>query len=239
MEQLDIIRDAYHRRGTLHHACLIEGDVEAVIPLLRGFFEKEFKIKTRGNPDFHVYEYDSLGIEDGRQLQSFAVQKAYGPFKVFITGFNMMTFEAQNALLKLFEEPVKNTHFFLITKNSDKLLGTLRSRLFILPRLTDALPPSSQERIDSFLSGTRKERLAFVKKMIEDKDRAKIAQFLDALEYTLYETWKQKRDDAHVTEALEELSRVRQYALDRSGSPKLILEHIALSIPDMDASVVE
>lgn len=237
--QLDVLRDAYRKRGTLHHACLIEGDVTVIVPQLRAFFEKEFGVKTRGNPDFHVHEYDSFGIEDGRRLQSFAIEKAYGAFKVFITGFNMMTFEAQNALLKLFEEPVKDTHFFLITGNSDKLLGTLRSRLFILPRETAALSSSTEEHIGSFLSATRKERLALIKDMVEDKDRARVDEFLNFLEQVLHEAWRAKEHDAHLAEALEELERGKRYALDRSSSPKLILEHIALSIPNISTPVVK
>ena len=39
--------------------------------------------------------------------------------------------EAQNALLKILEEPPKNIHFIIITRNKTALLPTIRSRLVV------------------------------------------------------------------------------------------------------------
>ena len=41
--------------------------------------------------------------------------------------------DAEHALLKIFEEPKKNTHFFLIVPDKNALLPTLVSRFYFIP----------------------------------------------------------------------------------------------------------
>lgn len=51
------------------------------------------------------------------------------PQVVIIDDADALSLEAQNALLKLLEEPVKNVYFILTTHSPEKLLQTIRSRV--------------------------------------------------------------------------------------------------------------
>lgn len=54
------------------------------------------------------------------------------PQVVIIDDADALSLEAQNALLKLLEEPVKNVYFILTTHNLEKLLQTIRSRVQVV-----------------------------------------------------------------------------------------------------------
>lgn len=77
----------------------------------------------------------SIGVEDIRQqINADIMIKPYaGPYKVYIVpGADMMTVQAQNALLKTIEEPPEYAVIFLLTENADSLLQTIRSRCVML-----------------------------------------------------------------------------------------------------------
>jgi len=65
------------------------------------------------------------------------IRRLYGTTKTIETGTRLividyverMGIQAQNAFLKLLEEPGVNTHFVLLTHNDSKLLPTIRSRV--------------------------------------------------------------------------------------------------------------
>ena len=89
-------------------------------------FLESLGIKTSGNPDFCHMSFDSFKIDDARDLKSVEYEKGFGVGKkIFLISANNILLEAQNTLLKIFEEPIKNTHFFIITPNTDVLLKLL------------------------------------------------------------------------------------------------------------------
>lgn len=75
-------------------------------------------------------EKKSVGVELIRQLQADAyIRPNEGTRKVYLIPRAMdMTDSAQNALLKLMEEPPSYAVFLLLTDNAEKLLPTVRSR---------------------------------------------------------------------------------------------------------------
>jgi hypothetical protein len=54
---------------------------------------------------------------------------------IIIDDADTMSHDAQNALLKLLEEPVENVHFILTTHHETQLLSTIKSRTQIVPLL--------------------------------------------------------------------------------------------------------
>jgi len=229
---VDILKDVYSKHGTLHHACLIQGDKDVVLKPLISFFEKELSFKTKGNPDFHYMEFDTFGVSDGRTLKGRAAQKALSGRKIFVATFNAMTHEAQNALLKLFEEPTKDTHFFLITPNIDKLLLTLRSRMFLLSE-ESTIQEDFKKDAKLFLTSPTKDRLKHLKGMIESKDKALVTSFLDAVEAELYRATKRDKNSGRFLESLSVIEEAKSFVLDRGSSLKLLLEHVALTLPKL------
>lgn len=86
-------------------------------------------------PDFIILqpeERPSITIEQVRQLShqlSLSPYRATGRRVVVIDGAHLLTLEAQNALLKLIEEPPSATSFILVAESLEALLPTVRSRL--------------------------------------------------------------------------------------------------------------
>lgn len=77
----------------------------------------------------------SIGVDDVRtQINNTVAIKPYqGPYKVYIIPeADIMTVQAQNALLKTIEEPPEYAVIMLLTQNAEVLLPTIRSRCVML-----------------------------------------------------------------------------------------------------------
>jgi len=218
-------------QSALHHAYLIEGVAEEVLEELTGFFEKELSFSTKGNPDFWHGDFDTFGIDDGRSIKQMQSRKPLGERQIFVVSTNFFTREAQNALLKMFEEPTANTHFFIVTPNVESLLPTLRSRLFHLYTPRKALGEGGVF-VDNFLKMGKAKRLEMLKDIIETKDKQRAIQFLGDLESALYfqSGGSVSKLEEYVT-VFEEIKKARSYLNDRAPSVKMLLEHIALIVP--------
>lgn len=212
-------------KDSLHHAYFIEGDKAVIIADLESFLKKAFGILRQANPDVHYSEHESFGIDEARELQSAqSMMPVLGNKKIFIIATDAITSEAQNALLKVFEEPTAGTHFFIISSNRRMLLPTLASRLHILSHQS-AKPSSVEGGAEKFISLSPKDRLAFVAGMIEEKDKQAAEGFLLDLVSFLEKDLKGKPKHART---IKELLSLAKYAKDRSPSLKLILERAAL-----------
>lgn len=78
---------------------------------------------------------NSIGVDDIRtQVNNTVDIKPYqGPYKVYIIPqADMMTPQAQNAILKTIEEPPSYAVFLLLTENAETLLPTINSRCVML-----------------------------------------------------------------------------------------------------------
>ena len=72
----------------------------------------------------------SLSVDKIRQMiETVSYRSIHGGRRVFIIDdAHLMTTQAQNALLKVIEEPPKNVIFFLLCKQRSKLISTITSR---------------------------------------------------------------------------------------------------------------
>lgn len=75
-------------------------------------------------------ESSSIGVDAVRALQKFLYDKPIASPRrtAILTDADLLTTEAQNALLKITEEPPAHALIFLIIPNPEELLPTLRSR---------------------------------------------------------------------------------------------------------------
>lgn len=73
-----------------------------------------------------------IPIDRVRQLYGETRAKQTGRRCIIIDDADRMSAEAQNALLKLLEEPVENVHFILTSHHLQALLPTIRSRLQVI-----------------------------------------------------------------------------------------------------------
>jgi hypothetical protein len=198
---------------SLHHAYLLIGNPETALQAVLGFFE-ESHLSLKGSPDFFLFKEPLLGIDDARKLAEQAIRRAFLSHKVFFLAPERITLEAQNALLKTFEEPIRDTHFFLALVDEHIVIPTLRSRMRTL-RLGEGAEETEEAR--KFLSLSVKERLVFVKKFIDAEKN--LSRFLDQLLLEL----KKRGNSA----ALNQVYRLRLSSDDRGASARLILEHLS------------
>lgn len=235
-----------------HHAYLLIGG-DPVKAELVSILEKNHKIRARGNPDFSIRTYETFTIDDARELKSSAGTRPVGSEKdsgrgkkVFIIQMNAITVEAQNALLKLLEEPPEYAHFFLLVPSAHLLLPTVKSRLSAIDdtlrsairQPADTGKDSRRVPIDagdpaarSFLKMSPPKRLEFIKKLLDDVSKEKKTKqdaidFLNAVQSVVYK-------DTGVKKGMRELRSIetaRKYMNDRAPSLKMLLEYVALSV---------
>ncbi|MEN9622040.1 MAG: hypothetical protein RLZZ67_474 [Candidatus Parcubacteria bacterium] len=214
-------------KDTLHHAYFIEGERALVLTDLEAFLKDSFKIIRQGHPDVHYTEYESFGIDEGRSLQEMqSLRPILGDKKIFIITLDSITSEAQNSLLKVFEEPTPGTHFFVISSSSRILLPTLRSRMVVVVH-SSAENKSYDGDAKKFVISSLKERLEYVANIIEEKNKARAEEFLQALVAHLAGAGLTKASLKRGA-ALKEILTLTTYLKDRAPSLKLILERVAL-----------
>lgn len=201
----------------MHHAYLLSGGQAEGYAAFSSLLE-EIEFETEGNPDYFALEGGTFGIDEARSLSSRAYVKAFGERKVFLLAPERFTVEAQNALLKLLEEPPENTHFFILAREKELLIPTLLSRLNTVEVEGGS---ASRSEAAKFLKMNPGERVAFAKKFADSEENLSV--FLDEL------LLEMKKNGASA-EKLKRAFKARQFADDRSAMPRLILEHLALVI---------
>ena len=87
------------------------------------------------NPDIiEIDAADKTGVDDVRQIiEQCKLHTITGYIRVYIIDeFHQMSSSAQNAMLKLLEEPPSNTVFLLCTTEEDKIIETIKTRARLL-----------------------------------------------------------------------------------------------------------
>lgn len=153
----------------LAHAYLIEGANGSgrhmlVNAILSALIDSPLMLKklSEGNcPDLHLVEADKgkrfIGIDKIRAIRQIAPLKPNDlEFHIFLINHAQnLTVQAQNALLKLLEEPPGAAYFFLICDSASSLLSTVRSRAPVL-RMQSFAPEVLSEYLLSHSNDGRK-----------------------------------------------------------------------------------
>ncbi|MFA6397276.1 MAG: hypothetical protein WDK96_00320 [Candidatus Paceibacterota bacterium] len=232
--------------NNLHHAYLIEGDKNSIIPLIFDFI-KSMGIETEGNGDIWYQEIKTLNIEGSHQIKARQIERGLmGGKKFFIFAIDFFTRDAEQALLKVFEEPAENVHFFIITPTTDFLLETLKSRFVLIKSdeekfISDDIKNLAKKIIES----SQKERLDLVGKFIKKYEEEEIHAYmrsdstnlLNMIEKEYYEKSDPRQGGAGKNFSkdqiflFDELIKVKNYLNDKGSSAKMLLEHIVLILP--------
>ena len=232
------IRETYKKTGRLHHAYGILGEREKVKKEILDFLQKELKFPVTGNPDFWTREFNVFKIADSRALHEAHVSKPVKyERKVFIVQANFMTKDAQNSLLKIFEEPRSDTLFFLTLPTGADLLPTLKSRMIFGTAPNPSLEKEGKRPdAEAFLAAKVGKRLEMVNKITKDIKDEKLTKsdainFIKNLEKLVKANLKLK--NAHNARngsllAIEDLEKAISYTNDESPSIKVILEHLVV-----------
>ncbi len=176
-------------------------------------------------------EFDTFKIDDARTVKDLQNEKT-DKDSLFVLRFFTITNEAQNALLKVLEEPRANTYFVLIFPNRKNLLVTLQSRLHIISPQETVSENEKFVSVEEYLNMNLFERFEYNKKYTDKKSKdievfAKqdIMQFLNQCENYLHNQKTSK--DSNV---LQEIFQLRDYINSKGASMKMILDQLAMLI---------
>lgn len=115
----------------MHHAYLYTGALSVLHSLAKDA-EAQFQFAGEHNPDVQVHEFEKFGIDEARGLKTAASMRSLSGRALYIVGVSQITTEAQQALLKLFEEPQQGAIFVLLAPHG-AIIPTLRSRMLAYP----------------------------------------------------------------------------------------------------------
>ena len=168
-----------------------------------------------------------LTVDKIREMSADAVvlPNEAGAKVYIIEDADTMNTAAQNAALKLFEEPPKNVAFILCVKNIDRLLVTVRSRCVAIKKNAPDEEPSAEaakmaeDYLEAVRSGDRMKLLEFCVAS-ENSDLRLTGEFIEAARSIfireLAETSDEKEKKA-LMEKIEVLGKCRYYLRVNTG----------------------
>lgn len=178
----------------------------------------------------------SLGIEEIRQMQkSVFLTPVKGDKKaIILEEAQTLTIEAQNALLKVLEEPPAHVIFFLSTSSTDQLLPTILSRCNTI-HLIEAQKELTQEEITALeqdleflLSVSVNNRLALAEKIASQKEIAP-AWLSQTIRFLRNKLLEDVEHNTHLAPILTNLQEAYRLITTTNTNPRMVLEHCFLT----------
>lgn len=159
-------------------------------------------------------------IDSARALQQAVASRSVSEEpRVFVIVASVFTIEAQNALLKLFEEVPNDVQLYIVVPHESVFIPTLLSRFVT----KTAYENNEKDLIEDFLKSSLKDRLATIQEKAKNKDWSWMEGLVvQAAQYPEI----QKSVDAKKSLAL-----VESYLRIRGASRKMLLEELALTLP--------
>ncbi len=206
-----------------HHACV--SYVSSV-----AFNTVDFPY-IQNSSDVIYRQIDTVGIGDVAEMKQYAMRNPVAQEVVTIAvECNKMTVQAQNALLKILEDPPVKTQFIFFITSKNILIPTVHSRLhdvtyFLRSTYLDKSRTENKdvdyENFKHFISGEYKERLSFIESLVKSE---KIDNFIEFIKSN-YELCIQSTDDKKV------LMFVFEHIYQPGASKKMLLEYLAVQLP--------
>jgi len=151
---------------------------------------------------------------------------------IWIEEANLLTIPAQNALLKMLEEPPEQTSFYLTVKSKSSLLATIQSRALIisLDQTNIVDDPSVLQELKTVMLLSPGDRLANITK----RDREETKQWLAQIEGALKSKLKDSQLNLKSAQMLAKLASLTLSAhsqLDANCSVSLVTQNYYLLLP--------
>jgi hypothetical protein len=162
-----------------------------------------------------------------RALRADALVKPLeAPIRTFVLVARDWPSEAQNALLKLLEEPPSSAEFILVVPRVDVLLPTVRSRVLLSTRSELAVSaPEVSPVFQTFLASSYAVRLECIASWAKDKAITDMEHVLRGAE-----EYAHARALSHPA-VLGSVIAVRGHFSQSGAARKMLLEEIALTLP--------
>jgi len=195
-----------------HHARIILTDIPA-----------DFAVDGNAKTEIYRLDTDSIGIDQIRDIVTEAHRRpkdGYDSKHIVLTGFKI-TSESQQASLKILEETPKDVYITVVLPVGTQLLDTVLSRVE-LEKIDDV---SQDVTLKAWLQLSYKDRIAEIEAKTKAKDTAWMQSMKSGLEkYSVNQSLA-------AADGLKELEIITENLLTRGASNKMLLEHLALSLP--------
>lgn len=191
---------------------------------------------------YDLGEEGSIGIEKVRNIHHELVLKSYTSQNraIVIHDAEKVTLEAQNALLKILEEPPPNTYIILSIQNPNLLLPTILSRCQVIQlkvKVTIAHNPAEFIQLLNLLTaGSIGESINAAGIYGSSKEEAQqyLNDTVNSLRMLLKNHYihtprKDRFDPSFITELTKKFIRASQF-IENNTNPRLTLEVLFLSI---------
>lgn len=202
-----------------HHAYLCRVSIvkpESIEPFITSLEVSEVNYITLKN----------FGISDVRTLTEKAfIRPQIGSIQLIVVCINSITIEAQQALLKLLEEPPVSTAFVFCVSNTMYLLPTLLSRFQLTVVTVDVTNDTISPSFSDFILLSVPERFNEITLRLAAKDTKWVEEIKDGLLGQLV-----KHGSIIPPESVALLFWIAEHLQTRGASNKLLLEELALTI---------
>jgi DNA polymerase III delta prime subunit len=192
----------------------------------------------------HIDKYDitiietekTMGIGDIREAQKNLYLKPFkNPMKAVILDASLgITIDAQNALLKSFEEPPENTIMILIVSELEIALPTIDSRCKVINlnssvNLTDEEREDYQKTLIKLFNATTGDKLKFAQDYGKTKEEG--AKWTEKMILIIREKiLEEEGDRGLILKYLKEFERANKILKTSNANPRLTLENLFFSI---------
>lgn len=180
--------------------------------------------------DVHHEVADVLQIETVRSLRQYAYQAPVtGSYRWLVVSARVYTHAAQNALLKILEEPPQTTKIILVVPSIEQLLPTVRSRLSILSsdnNTSTAMQSTRDEAAHNWIHSSVADRLDHVAQLHKKGQGMQLSQLLSAVTQTLATQRLSLSAEQQIL-----LADIVQFSVRSGASRKYLLEAVAIAMP--------
>ncbi len=200
--------------------------------IVKKIFKRNIDI-NHDNPDILKLgikkEINSIKISEIKHLKQWIKLK---PFQernkaVIIYNAELLTIEAQNSLLKVLEEPPKNSYIILITNNHRSLLDTILSRAQ-LETTTSKIKNTDSDKGETIFLSPLDVQFKWIEKLFKSKTPHQRKEIVTNLIVQIQD-WLIKNENDNIKKNLQLLEKSLD-ALNKNISIKLILENLFLNL---------
>ncbi len=222
-----------------HHAYVIAGEREEGITRAKAYIHTYLGSSESDHPDIALLQYGLFPVEEARKITDIAYRTpVQGERKGIIIAADRIFHEAQNALLKVFEEPPAGTVLILVVPTMGIIIPTLRSRLLTLddPHTQNQIAPIATE----FLKASKEGRAKIIEKILtrtksdkeaeKDQGRAEARSLFEGVTRAVHNARKHN-DAPELLHFLRDMNTFAPMLHERAAPLKLIFEHMMLVIP--------
>ncbi len=216
------------KKENLSHAYLFLGNFEQnKINFEESLLSLGVKINTPGN---FIFIGNTFGKDDADQLNSWYTKGATAdsPYTIAVISAGTLKIEAQQLLLKVFEEARRPYIFFLFAPYGTEILPTIKSRCSLV-ELDSVNPPAGGKEIQKFIKMTAGDRVKYVAEQIKNKESSDIRIYTEELVRGLInhfhsDSFKNNK------QILENLLKAQNSLASGHIAPKFILDYVVTVI---------